>query len=365
MKVKLLPLAIGAAIAMPGVALADGPTVYGKVNVSYEMVGWNVEIPSEDLDLDSDNWQVISNASRVGVKGSENITDDLKAIYQIEWGVNIDSGTDMSQRDRFVGLSGGFGTVKVGKFDSPLKKAQGKVDLFNDLSGDIRYVIVGENRLSNVIQYSTAGMGGVQFNIALQPGEEYDLDLPDQDAKDGPADAFSTSVTFEQDGLYGAIAYDSEVGSSIKNPALDELLSLLDSDDADDLEDGFGGLSTRFDTLRLVGQYKMDAFQFGLIYQMAENSDEDVDGVSLEQDGYVLSAGFTAGSNLFKVQYSASTTELEGVEQDIDVEALSLGVDHKLSKQTTAYAYYNTYSFEFSEFDSGKDNLGVGIVHKF
>jgi len=132
MKVKLLPLAIGAAIgaaiAMPGVALADGPTVYGKVNVSYEMVGWNVEIPSEDLDLDSDNWQVISNASRVGVKGSENITDDLKAIYQIEWGVNIDSGTDMSQRDRFVGLSGGFGTVKVGKFDSPLKKAQGKVD---------------------------------------------------------------------------------------------------------------------------------------------------------------------------------------------------------------------------------------------
>lgn|GEM_PF-5887693 len=78
-----------------------------------------------------------------------------------------------------------------------------------------------------------------------------------------------------------------------------------------------------------------------------------------------MSAGFTAGSNLFKVQYSASTTELEGVEQDIDVEALSLGVDHKLSKQTTAYAYYNTYSFEFSEFDSGKDNLGVGIVHKF
>ncbi|MFZ5604800.1 MAG: porin, partial [Pseudomonadota bacterium] len=188
MKVRLLPLAISAAIAMPGVALAEGPTVYGKLNVSYEMV--DVDYAYDDIEPNSaDNWQLISNSSRFGVKGDAAINDSLKAIYQIEWGLDAsdDNSADLTQRDRFVGLAGGFGTFQAGKFDSPLKKAQGKVDQFNDLAGDIQYVLVGENRLANILQYSTPDMSGFQGNIAFAPGEQYDDG--DEEVRDGPADS--------------------------------------------------------------------------------------------------------------------------------------------------------------------------------
>ena len=80
MKVKLLPLAIGAAIAMPGVAMAD-VTVYGKMNLTLEMADYEFEDSSSDYD----RWELNSNASRLGVKGSEDINDNLSAFYKAEY----------------------------------------------------------------------------------------------------------------------------------------------------------------------------------------------------------------------------------------------------------------------------------------
>lgn len=382
MKLKALPLAVAAAIAAPGVALADGPSVYGRLNVSYEMV---------DVDLgdnaDFDTWQLFSNSSRVGVRGDAAINDSLKALYQVEWGVSADGdSSEMSQRDRFVGLGGDFGTIQVGMFDSPLKKAQGKVDLFNDIGGDIQHILLGENRLKDLIQYSTPKMGNIQANIAFQPGEEpdADLDIPGYDAKDGPADAFSASVVFDADGLYGAVAYDSEVTSapavgvsstggivtflSVIEDIADGLVdgAVLTEDEAEALVDYYSS-RMRYDTLRLVGQYKMDALQFGAIYQMSESSDEFF-GYDAEQDGFVLSAGYTMGANLFKVQYGASTLELSGDDgsADIDAEQLSVGVDHSLTKQTVVFAYFSTLDYEGEgDAEQSRDNLGVGIIHNF
>ena len=169
MKRKLLPLAIGAAVAMPGLAFAE-PTVYGKVNVSFE---------NHDLDNgddSADQWELNSNASRLGVKGSEKISDNLSAVYKLEYEVAVDDGSDVfKQRNIYGGFKGGFGQIIVGKFDSPLKVAQGKVDQFNDMSdGDLKNVVTGENRESNLIQYSTPNLGPVVATLAIQPGEDRD-----------------------------------------------------------------------------------------------------------------------------------------------------------------------------------------------
>ncbi|HEX4940236.1 MAG TPA: porin [Candidatus Kapabacteria bacterium] len=371
MKVRLLPLAISAAIAMPGVALAEGPTVYGKLNVSYEMV--DVDYAYDDIDPNSaDRWDLLSNASRFGVKGDAAINDSLKAIYQIEWEVGADEGNTFTSRDRFVGLAGGFGTLQAGKFDSPLKKSQGKIDQFNDLAGDIKYVLLGEERLDNVIQYSTPVMGGFQGNIAFAPGEEYDQGQ--DDPKDGPADSFSLSGTFTVDALYLALAYDSQVATEAYT-GIDSDFELTDTNDligeiADELD--VDSETAYFDTVRLVAQYTMGDFQLGALYQMAETSDPLFTVLDLEQDGFVVSGAFTLGQNVFKLQYGASTTEANVDEVDFSAEndatSLGLGMDHKLSKQTTLFAYYNALSYEFDDEDAEeqtKDNLGVGIVHNF
>lgn len=357
MKVKLLPLAVTAAIAMPGLALADGPTVYGKMNVSFE----NVDL--DDGTDSADNWQLISNSSRFGVKGDGKINNALKATYLIEWGVSGDGdGTDLSQRNRSVGLAGNFGAFDVGHFDTPTKVSQGKVDQFNDLSGDLQYVLTGDTRAKDILQYTTPDMSGLQGKLAFMPGEEFDDGVAGTDENDGFADAFSASLSFTNKMIYAAIAHDSEVTSDIYGGL-----------DGTGLEK-FGIVQ---DTTRLTGQFTTGPVQLGLIYQMSESSDptdaidEDLE-LDVEQDGFLLSGAYTIGQTVLKAQYASSTTEVSPVGSnetvENDAEALGFGVDQKLSAQTTVFGYYNMLSYEEDTPNSeeeSKDNLGVGIVHSF
>lgn len=328
MKRKLLPLAIGAAIAMPGVALA-GPTVYGKVNVSLE---------NADVDNGSDSadqWEVNSNASRLGVKGKEKISDNLSAVYKAEYEIAVDDGDAVfKQRNIYGGLKGGFGEVIVGNFDTPLKKAQKKVDLFNDLSpgtGDIKEILEeGENREPNLVQYTTPKMGAIVAKLAIQPGE--DRDEGQDDPKDGLADGFSASVAFEQDDIYAALAHDSEI-------------------------DGW-------DVTRLVAQAKVSGIQIGFLYQTGEESDGEE-----EQDAYVLSGAMKVGSDgKVKLQYGAS--ELDNRDQDTSAETeertqIGLGYEHKLSKQTKLYTHYISTETEIGSTTTENTNIAFGMEHKF
>ena len=159
MKKNLLAIAVGAALAspmmMPGAALADGPKVYGKVNVSLENMNYD---PAPGGANNDDKWELQSNASRLGVKGDFDLdVAGLKAVYKAEFEISVDDGDKdgqtFSQRNIYGGFQGGFGTLIAGKFDTPTKKAQMDVDQFNDLDGDIKNIAAGENRVSNIIQY--------------------------------------------------------------------------------------------------------------------------------------------------------------------------------------------------------------------
>jgi len=372
MKVKLLPLAIGAAIAMPGVALADGPTVYGKMNVTLE--NSDLEYKLGSMSESADTWEINSNASRFGIKGSEEISDGLSAFYQAEYEIFVDDGTDgrdfavegvlvdddgdlladdsvdieestsrtFKQRDIFVGLKGGWGSVQVGNFDTPLKKAQGKVDQFNDMAaGDLKNIVVGENREANLIQYSSPAIAdAITLNVAVQAGEEYCPSGSASDCQDGPAENFSVSAVYNSDMIYAAVAMD----------------------------DGIDG----WDATRLSVVANLDAFEVGFLYQMAEESE----GANAdEQDGYVLSAAMKLGSaNKLRAQYGSSEYDVyggPGVTVTDEVTQFGLGFDHKLSKQTKLFANYIMLESEISATGSSvtleEDNtrLQFGVEHKF
>src|SRR3546814_4286727 len=85
---------------------------------------WSSDVCSSDL-----------NSSRLGFKGDQDVgVADLKVIYQLEYGIDPDGseGAPFSERNIFVGLKGGFGAVQFGKYDTPVKNAGAKTDLFND-----------------------------------------------------------------------------------------------------------------------------------------------------------------------------------------------------------------------------------------
>ena len=171
---KLLALAVTAALAAPMAAQA-APTVYGQLNLSVDLVDY------DDGVADYREVQVNSNSSRLGVKGEEALGNGYSAVYKAEWGVSGDGdAADLSQRDRYLGLKGNWGTVKLGKYDSPLKTSQGMVDQFNDMTyTDMGNFVTGENRLNNVIGYESPKIADVlNVNVAVQSGEDTNNDAP-------------------------------------------------------------------------------------------------------------------------------------------------------------------------------------------
>ena len=124
------------------------PKIYGKLNLSIDYDGGNGASTNSDL---------ISNASRVGMKGDFEINDKLTGIYQLEYQVDVanNSSSTFKTRNSFLGITGNFGTIRVGTYDTPLKRAGLKADLFNDLRGDIKNITAGENRNSSFLGYES------------------------------------------------------------------------------------------------------------------------------------------------------------------------------------------------------------------
>jgi predicted porin len=317
----LLSSAIASTLCFASQGFAVGPidgTVYGKVNAS---------MVSAD-DGSSDQWKLNSNASRVGVKGKTKISDGLYAIYKAEFEMCIDDGDckgqTFSQRNIMAGLKGDFGTIWAGKHDSPTKLAQNKIDLFNDLEGDIKNTFEGENRVSNIVAYTTPNRNGFSATLAMIPAEGADFDQDGQDDT-GLTDGISYSVSYAKDNLYLAVAGDQDVDKQ--------------------------------DLLRLVAQYKMDALKLGFMYQQNEDNLN-----SKDESGYFISAAYKIDKTTLKAQYGLIEDDIDGDEE----QTLSLGADYKMAKNTKVFVFYtdNTDS-EVGSADDEDTSFGVGMEHKF
>lgn len=330
-----LTLALTSMVSMPMVVDAAGPidgTVYGKVNIS---------VVNDDNGTD-DQMNLNSNASRIGVKGKTQLSDNLYVIFKAEYETFFDDGeknkdATFSQRNIIGGLKGSFGTIWGGKHDTPTKLAQNKVDLFNDLEGDIKNVMAGETRAANIVNYTTPGFGGFSMSVATVLGE----DRSNND-KDGLFDSYSAVAQYDSDGVYLALAVDENVKSG---------------------SSGQGIGKDYVDILRLVGQFDVGPVQLGLLWQKAEEGDASTlkaIGGSLDEDSWHLSAKWkVANGYTLKAQFTESEDDVSGNEADL----FSFGVDKKLGAKTKLFAFYTQLDEQFAADDESW--LGVGLEHKF
>jgi len=322
MKKVLLSAAVASTLSLASYGFADGPidsTIYGKVNVSVV----NADTGS------TDQWKLNSNASRLGVKGKTEIADGLYAVYKAEFEIAVDDGDTkgqtFNQRNIMAGIRGSFGTVWAGKHDSPTKLAQNKIDLFNDLEGDIKNTFEGENRVSNIVAYTSPNINGFATTVAMMPGEGADLDGDGNDDT-GLTDGISYSVSYTKDNLYIAVAGDQDVDSQNR--------------------------------MRIVAQYKIDALKLGVMYQQNEDNLGTKD-----ESGFFVSAAYKLDSKTtLKAQYGSIEDDADGDKED----TMSLGADYKLAKGTKLYVFYtdNTDS-SVGEADTDATAYGLGMEHKF
>lgn len=346
MKKLLLATAV-AALSLSSVQAA--PTLYGKLNLTLDQVS-NADFTEDKVT------ELNSNASRLGVKGEEKITDTLSAVYLAEWEVSGDGDDEtLKQRNRYAGLKfANVGTLKAGRFDSYFKTAAGSdQDIFNDNERlDFKDILVGEDRLNNVVGFESdpAMLAGLGFNIMFQQGEGSTDDAGED--RDGFGDSISTSVTYESDiGLALALAGNFDVRS--KWAALE-------------------GDSYYTDAIRLTGSYDFsnagaEGLVIGGLFQQAEPSEEIAGFDDLEEQAFGLTLAYSIPSTPWTVKGEYVTAETSANDEDVSFDRYGVGVDYKLNKQTKLYGVLaQTKADEDFGFDEDKETVfGLGIDLKF
>ena len=361
-------LLLAAVVATMGMSAAQAaPTLYGKVNVS---------VDSYD-DGKDDKTEVNSNASRIGVKGEEKLTDQLAAIYQAEWEIDVDGGDDVfKKRNIFAGLKWeNLGTLKAGIMDTPFKDAAGGYrDVFNDYAhADIKEMMYGEERVENVIGIETDPklMGGVVFALQAQQGESTTETTKYTDgARDSIGDGISTSISYANKDL----GFEGVIAGNFKSIG-DFAAVGISNAPADAIRVGGS-----FD----LGKIGATGLYLGAMWQTAEISDyTNLEAFSVtpayagdynkvEEDAWLISATYKLANTpwTFKAQYQQADTDyavLGGASGDSSVDQWGIGADYKLNSQTKLFANAIQREWDNSPKKGNADEsvYGLGMEIKF
>ena len=309
MKKKVLTAAVAALVSAPFAASAD-TTLFGQIETSMDFL-------SADSGANDSALALSSNSSRIGIKGAHDFGNGLKGVYHMEWGV---AGTgdekSLSQRNRFVGLAGGFGTFLLGKHDTPLKIVGRKADLFwSTQLGQNRSLVAVEDggpgwdlRPNNVIAYVSPKLGPVTIIGAYVT--DHTLAGPSTPIQENNNNSAVSVLAMGNFGpVFAAVGYEQhDLDTSNQTPSALRLT-----------------LTGNIGVIKLVGFYQQAKDQ-GFV----AGNDRNV---------YGLGASFKAGSNTFKGQfYQAANNDLQGSNSGATLAAV--GWDHALAKNTQVYAQY-------------------------
>ena len=164
-----------------------------------------------------------SSNSYIGFRGSEDLGNGYKAIFQLEGAVGVDDGTlpkgVLFNRDTFVGLSGGFGTFKLGgRMDTVYKTLADRIGFFGVASGNsvsasniLAQGAFGSSnaerfheRPNNTAMYSTPDLAGFQALVGYSLGEVV--------GNPSSGNIFSSGLKYDKGQFYFAAAYEEHIG---------------------------------------------------------------------------------------------------------------------------------------------------------
>ncbi len=366
MNKKLLTAAIGAALAMGATAASADVKLYGKVHVSVDFVDAKGLGATNDASARKTT-NVASNASRWGIKFDEKLGGNLKALGQIENEVDVtnDGGAAHTSRNRFVGVSGGFGTVTAGIMDTPFKEIGRAVELFPEYIGDARNLtrqrgapttavggVAGatslgwDERPGNAIMYRTPSFNGFQVSYLYSADAVASTTLEDNRRKLG-----SLGLSYSGGPLYVGLAYEQH-----QNPQ-----------NVGDATSGTAGSSETEKGTRLSASYNFGAFKLAAMWQdlkdIGGKASGDLHGIKRTTWG--IGGAYTAGNNVFKAQYykagalNKASTTVDTSGDNTGAKMWVVGWDHLFSKTTKMYvAYAKTDNESNASFGVNDSNSG-------
>ena len=398
MKKTLAAVAVLGAFA--GSALAADVTLYGKVDLGLQYVNSDVDqITNADTlateSVKSDKMTVKSgnnSGSRWGIKGTEQISEGLTVGFQLEGGIDADTGK-AAQEGRLFGresrlyVTTDFGEIAFGRMGG-LDSGSGSYDIvskgyamstgWGDTIGKTSKIFLGQSdRFDNMITYKSPTFAGVTVYAQAS------LQKTSSDEVEGSSDTdryYALGATGNWGALSSALVFSTTDYSRTW---------------VNDVENNGAGTKAegREDMSKVVTGYV--AYDFGMIKPMlSAQYFDDVKGVDAwevaegvtapawadySKKGYGVMLGATApvgaGTLFAMVGYSDYETTEAVDEKKVEFNAMNfgLGYQYPLSKRTYVYtaAGYTKINAEWAkganklDADNQTTEVVAGIVHNF
>lgn len=346
MQKKLIALAVAAAAAAPAFAQSN-VTIYGRLDMGVASYGSHIGNESTTNGIDSN----VFRTSYLGFKGVEDLGNGLKAGFDLQYKLTVDSGDlngETGNRDTFVFLNGGFGTVALGRLTHFQDRLLGSVDPMGssnltgyDIGWNVGAAQMGydDTRLDNTIAYISPSFSGLTVSAAYSTNAGAAETL----GNDADIRVWAISPVYKNGPITLGLNYHKA-----DNQANDDEETVWDIAAAYD-----------FGMVKLSAAYGQDKFESAL-------------GDNKAKQWFVGASAPVGAAGKVALVYGSQET-LDDVKNS-DIDRWALGYQHSLSKRTTLFAEYGNLDIEKNASKAGlegkfKDGyergVGVGMVHTF
>ncbi len=343
MNKKLIALAIaGISVAPAAMAQTANPvTLYGRVYVMFE----SVEAKGGASPVARRN-RVTDQASYLGVRGTEDLGGGLKAFFQLETAFPPETNvTAFANRNSAIGLQGGFGSILLGRWDTPMKVTQTAVDPWGDLTnGDITGAALDQGNFSrreqNTVQYWSPNLAGFTARLHYTANE----------GKSGTSNpsVHGASLAYSGGNLYVAIAYEKHKDVAVVS-----------------------GTNVSEDGQAIAASYKFGPVKVSGHYGRYER-DGTATTAKTKDESYMVGLEWAFGKNVLLA--SVQHAEVDGTSLECDMG--SIGYRYDFTRRTFFIASYtkvendNGMNCNFGSNPIGAagqspQGIGLGVRHLF
>lgn len=374
MKKTLLAAAL--IVGFAGVAQAEtSVTLYGIVDTGYGYNQFKYDGPANFnyKSTKSGLQDGIVNGNRWGMRGSEDLGDGLRAIFQLEAGFNLGTGTHatgdrMFHRQAFVGLaSDSWGTFTMGRqynmADSFLS-----VNSTHSL-GDIDKAFgAASQRVDNMFKYVTPDFSGFQAGVGYAANGNVVRDGTDAGSKNR-GNYTTAGLQYNNGPIHAAATYDrSKAGDAEKAVTA---WALVGSYDFEVVKLALGYGQDRYGKINGVGGFSADAETavFGVASSTVTGYDDYLMANDFKSHNYFIGLSAPLGGGVAGVSWTRSSSNLDDSDKlgsnAKNQNIYSAKYLYPLSKRTSVYAY-GSYGSGIAYLDGAKaKEAGVGLNVKF
>ncbi|HEZ0729575.1 TPA: porin [Neisseria meningitidis] len=321
--------------------------------------------------------------SFIGFKGSEDLGEGLKAVWQLEQDVSVAGGgaTQWGNRESFIGLAGEFGTLRAGRVANQFDDASQAIDSWdsnNDVASQLG-IFKRHDDMPVSVRYDSPDFSGfsgsVQFvpaqnsKSAYTPAYYYTTAtnsststtfVPAVVGKPG-SDVYYAGLNYKNGGFAGNYAFKYARHANVGRDAFELFLLGSGSDEAK----GTDPLKNH-QVHRLTGGYEEGGLNLALAAQLdlSENADKTKNSTT----EIAATASYRFGNAVPRISYAHGFDLIERGKkgENTSYDQIIAGVDYDFSKRTSAivsgaWLKRNTGIGNYTQINAAS----VGLRHKF